>query len=94
MAKMHIDSQAVRQGRDIQRTIKNQTKVPPNKPPKVDLRDYYIAAALTGLCANGAFVEEMTRLLPEAVIRGLTPTQMVARAARMIADETLIERTK
>ena len=49
------------------------------KKVKVELRDYFIAAALTGLCANMGDRMSVVQL---------------TELARKIADEMLIERTR
>jgi hypothetical protein len=52
---------------------------------KVDLRDYFIAAALTGLCANRTdYPVESEAFREEA--------RMIAKRACKIADEIMLER--
>jgi len=58
-------------------------KIVEDKKIKVDLRDYFIAAALTGLCGNtGYMIQEQSDI------------ETITKVARRIADEMLIERTR
>lgn len=54
-----------------------------NKKPAVDLRDYFMAAALTGICANSSVEWDWTG-----------SHDRIVKMARMIADEMLIERVR
>lgn len=79
--------------RDIKMAIKTPSsrRILPSSSPKVDLRDYYIAAALTGLCANSNIVHSGAR--HEASIEKHLAHD-ISVLARKIADEVMLERTR
>lgn len=70
-------------------TKARQAKLPvmDEKKPKVELRDYFIAAALTGLCA-GINMGQIHPAMPDVLVK------KIAETARRLADEELIERER
>lgn len=78
--------QPVQESKRENNTLPNGSPTQKEQKVKVDLRDYFIAAALNGLCANhsGLF----------AVLDNKRLIEHVTKTARMIADEMLIERER
>ena len=61
--------------------------------PKVELRDYFLAAALEGLCANPHY-QQICVSSEHMSEKGIITTAQIVRFARIIADEMLLERER
>jgi hypothetical protein len=83
MSKVKFTAAQVARGKAQQRTIEKQRELfVANEPkPKVELRDYFLAAAIQGLCANPNIIWHAKNMI--------AATELVILASK-IADEAML----